>query len=50
MSGFNKSCFFTNVPLEETINICANALYCDDSDAQPFISKTVFIELIKSAT
>ena len=41
---------FTIVPLEETINICADALYCDESDAQPFISKAVFIELIKSAT
>ena len=41
---------FTNVPLEETINICADALYCDDLDAQPLISKAVFIELMKSAT
>ena len=41
---------FTNVPLEEIINICADALYCDDSDAQPFISKAVFIELMKIAT
>ena len=41
---------FTNVPLEETINICADALYCDDSDAQPFTSKAVFIKLMKSAT
>ena len=30
--------------------ICADALYCDDSDAQPFIPKAVFIELMKSAT
>ena len=26
------------------------ALYCDDSNAQPFISTAVFIELMKSAT
>ena len=50
MCSFDILSLFTNVPLEEIINICAGALYCDDSDAQPFISKAVFIELIKSAT
>ena len=50
MCSFDISSLFTNVPLEETINICPDALYCDDSDAQPFISKAVFIELMKSAT
>ena len=50
MCSFDISSLFTNVPLEKTINICADALYCDDSDAQPFISKAVFIELMKSAT
>ena len=50
MCSFNISSLFTNVPLEETINICADPLYCDDSDARPFISKAVFIELMKSAT
>ena len=49
MCSFDTSSLFTNVRLEETINICADALYCDDSDAQPFISKAVFIELMKSA-
>ena len=50
MSSFEISSLFTNVPLKETINICADTLYCDDSDAQPFISKDVFIELMKSVT
>ena len=50
MCSFDISSLFTNVPLEETINICVDALYCDDSDAQPLISKAVFIELMKSAT
>ena len=50
MCSFDISSLFTNVPLEETINICADALYCDNSDAQPLISKAVFIELMKSAT
>ena len=50
MCFFNISSLFTNIPLEETINICADALYCDDSDTQPLISKAVCIELMKSAT
>ena len=50
MCFFDISSLFTNVPLEETINICADTLYFDDSDAQPLISKAVFIELMKSAT
>ena len=50
MCSFDISSLFTNVPLEETINICADALYCNDPNAQPFISKAVFIELMKSAT
>ena len=50
MCSFNISSLFTNVPLKETINICADALYCNNSDAQPLISKAVFIELMKSAT
>ena len=50
MCSFDISSLFTNVPLEETVNISLDALYCDDSNAQPFISKAVFIELMKSAT
>ena len=50
MYFFDISSLFRNVSLEEIINICADALYCDDSDAQPFIFKAVFIELMKSAT
>ena len=48
--SFDISSLFTNVPLKETINICANALYRNDADAQPLIFKAVFIELMKSAT
>ena len=48
--SFDSSSLFMNAPLEETINIFADALYCKGSDAQPFISKVVFIKLIKSAT
>ena len=49
MCSFDVSSLFTNVPLDETIKICLDALY-DDSDLQPLIPKVVFVELMKSAT
>ena len=48
MCSFDVFSLFTNVPLDETIKICSDALY-DDSDLQPLISKDVFVELMKSA-
>ena len=48
MCSFDVSSLFTNVPLEETIKICSEALF-NESDSQPIISKDVFVELIKSA-
>ena len=49
MCSFDLSSLFTNVPLDEPIKICSNALY-DDSDLQPVIPKDAFVELMKSAT
>ena len=49
MCSFNVSSFFIDVPLDETIKICSEALY-DQSDSQPLIPKDVFVELMKSAT
>ena len=49
MCYFDVSSLFTNVPLNETIKICLDALY-DDSDLQPLIPKDMFVELMKSAT
>ena len=49
MSSFDVSSFFTNVPLDETIKICADALY-DKLESQPCIQKKVFVELMHSAT
>ena len=49
MCSFDVSSLFTNVPLDETIKICSNALD-DDSNLQPLIPRDVFVELIKSAT
>ena len=49
MCSFDVSSLFTNVPLDETIKICSDALY-DDYDLQPLIPKDVLVELMKSAT
>ena len=49
MCSFDVSSLFTNVPLDETIKICLEALY-DQSDYQPLIPKDVFVEMMKSAT
>ena len=49
MCSFDMSSLFTNVPLDETIKICLEALY-DQSDFQPLIPKDVFVELMESAT
>ena len=40
---------FTNVPLAETIEICANALYDGELTPPPF-SRAVFVELMQTAT
>ena len=48
-NSFDMSSLFTNVPLDETIKICSDALY-DDSDLQSLIPKHVFVELMKNAT
>ena len=49
MCSFDVSSLFTNVPLDETIKICADALY-DNLESQPCIPKEVFVELKHSAT
>ena len=47
MVSFDVRSLFTNVPLEETINICADALYRDN---QLKLLKCNFIELMRKAT
>ena len=49
MCSFDVSSLFTNVPLDEIIKICSEALY-DQSDSKPVIPNDVFLELMKSAT
>ena len=41
MRSFEVSSLFTNVPLDETIKICADALY-DNLESQPCVPKEVF--------
>ena len=49
MCSFDVSSLFTNIPLDETITICADTLY-NIPDSQPCIPKEVFVELLHSAT
>ena len=49
MRSFDVSSLFTNVTLDETIKICADALH-DNLESQPCIPKEVFVELMHSAT
>ena len=49
LCSFDISSLFTNVPLAETIEICADALYNDDSTA-PSFPRNIFVELMQLAT
>ena len=49
MCSFDVSSLFANIPLDETIKICADALY-NNLESQPCIQKTVFVELMYNAT
>ena len=49
MCSFDVSSLFTNVLLDEAIEICSEALY-DQSNSRQVIPKNVFVELMKSAT
>ena len=49
LCSFDISSLLTNVPLKETIGICAEALYKDPSCTPP-IPQAEFIELMESAT
>ena len=49
MRLFDIVSLFTNIPLDETISICAITLYCTDI-TPPEISEDVFRELVLSAS
>ena len=41
---------FTNVPLAETIQICADALYNNNDLTQPSFPRDIFVELMQLTT
>ena len=49
LCSFNTNSLFTNVPLDETINICVEALQ-DSNLTSPSFSKNTFCQLMHSAT
>ena len=49
LCSFNISSLFTNVPLVETIQICADALYSSEHPPAPF-PRQIFVELMEMAT
>ena len=49
MGSLDVDSLFTNIPLEETINICSNLLY-DNEDVIEGINKSEFKNLLSLAT
>ena len=49
MASLDVDSLFTNIPLEETIDICIDSLYNDDENT-PNIPKDVFRNLLNVAT
>ena len=45
MAGLDNDSLFTNIPLDETIDICIDSLYKDDENT-PKILKHVFRNLL----
>ena len=50
LCSFDISSLFTNVPLAETIQICADTLYEDDRIVPPTLPKAIFVQLMTAAT
>ena len=49
MPSLDVDSLFTNIPLDETIDICIDSLYKDDENS-PKIPKDVFCNLLTMAT
>ena len=49
MASLDVDFLFTNIPLDETIDICVDSLY-NDNDNTPKIPKDVFCNLLNVAT
>ena len=50
MCSFDVKSLFTNVPIDETIKICLDALYRSDDIAQPCIEEPLFEKLLRKCT
>jgi len=50
LCSFDISSLFTNVPLAETIQICADALYNNNVLPKPSCPRDIFVELMQLAT
>ena len=50
MCSFDVVSLYTNIPLEETIDICLNTLYRDESIKKPSIPETLLRKLLLKAT
>ena len=49
--SFDVSSLFTNIPLEETIQIITDTIYSDQSSQnQPIVNKEIFAKLLRLAT
>ena len=48
--SFDIESLFTNIPVDETINIICYKLYCTDHKLKPFIPENYLLELLKFAT
>ena len=50
MVSFDVVSLFTNVPLEETINMIGNYIYKENNPSPPAFEKDVFVKLMRLAT
>ena len=48
--SYDVSSLYTNVPLDESIELISNKIYSSDSLARPPFPKTVFVKLLKFST
>ena len=49
MGSLDVDLLFTNIPLEETINICTESVY-NQNDSVEYLNKSEFKELLPLAT
>ena len=48
--SFNVVSFYTNIPLNKTINIIADYVFSDDNTHKPLMDKHVFVQLLRLAS